>query len=336
MPLIPHSSYRPPFGFQCGHLQTIYPTLFRRTPWVTTERERISTADGDFLDLDWARTRPSRKLAILSHGLEGSSRRSYVQGMAQALDRAGWHVLAWNFRGCSGEPNLKLQSYHSGSINDLEAVINHSDSHNCYEQIALVGFSLGGNITLKLLGDFGHYIHPKIKAAVTISVATDLAGGAQRLERFGNRIYMRRFMKTLHGKVREKMTSFPDEIEDEGLDAMRTFREFDDAYTAPIHGFASVQDYWRQCSSNQHLKNITIPTLLINAQDDPFLSSGCYPVQAAQSSSHFHLEMPKHGGHMGFIEFNHEKEYWSEQRTVSFLNENIPAPSNQGYRPIPE
>lgn len=320
MPLLEQSNYNPPFGFCSGHLQTIYPALLRKLPLTTTERERISTPDGDFIDLDWARAKPCNRLAILTHGLEGSSSGHYVQGMALALVRAGWNVLAWNFRSCSGEPNRKLRSYHSGSIEDLETVIHHAEAARHYESIALIGFSLGGNVTLKLVGDLGHFINPKIKAAVGISVPCDLAGSAKRLEHHTNRLYMHRFLKTLSGKVREKARRFPGEIDAAGLELMRTFREFDDAYTAPIHGFINAADYWRQCSCSNHLQNISIPTLLINARDDPFLTPSCYPIEAARSNPHFYLEMPKHGGHMGFIKLNEDKAYWSETRTVEFLN----------------
>ena len=244
MPLVKQSSYKAPFGYISGHLQTIYPALIRKVPLQTKERERIATADGDFIDLDWAREQSFDRLAILTHGLEGSSNRAYMQGMARALIRAGWNVLAWNFRGCSGEPNRRLRSYHSGSIDDLETVIKHVDQTKHYHRIALIGFSLGGNVTLKLVGDLGHYIDPRICAAVAFSVPCDLASSAKWLEHHTNRLYMHRFLKTLSAKVREKIQRFPNQVHDDGLDQMRTFREFDEAYTAPIHGFINAEDYW--------------------------------------------------------------------------------------------
>lgn len=323
MPLIEDSSYRAPFGFYSGHLQTIYPALFRKLPYVTTERERLLTADDDFIDLDWARATPARKLAVLTHGLEGSSRGPYVQGMGGALLRSGWNVLAWNFRGCSGEPNRQLQSYHSGATHDLQAVLDHALGTGNYENVALIGFSLGGNITLKYTGDQGPAIDPRVRAAVGLSVACHLASSARRLENWENRIYMRRFLKTLRHKVRHKMRHFPDQLDDTGLDAMRTFRQFDGAYTAPIHGFASADDYWQQSSCLSVLDNVAIPTLLINAQDDPFLTSECFPTHLARKHPHFTLETPRHGGHMGFVRFNPKKEYWSEQRVVAFLEESL-------------
>lgn len=325
MPELPQSTYRPPFGFANGHLQTIYPTIFRRTPQICTRRERIETPDGDFLDLDWSPDCGNRKLAILSHGLEGHSQRKYMQGMARALCRAGWQVLAWNFRGCSGEPNRRLQFYHSGSTGDLDTVIRHADRAGRYQAIALLGFSLGGNITLKLVGDQAAALNPRICAAVAFSVTCDLSSSAQQLAGWQNSIYMRRFLKTLRQKVRYKAARFPGELTLPGLESMRSFYEFDDAYTAPVHGFRDAADYWAQCSSLHSLPHIRIPTLLVNACDDPFLSPSCYPVELARNHPHFHLETPRSGGHMGFVSFNASKTYWSEQRAVDFLAAHGPA-----------
>ncbi|MFP4069910.1 MAG: YheT family hydrolase [Opitutales bacterium] len=319
MPVLIHSTYRPPLAFRNRHLQTIFPALFRKPPQATPERERITTPDGDFLDLEWARRKPSPRLAVLTHGLEGSSQATYIQGMARALVRAGWNVLAWNFRGCSGEPNRRLQSYHSGATGELQIVLDHALAHHDYDSITLVGFSLGGNLTLKYIGDAGARIDPRIRAAAAFSVPCDLADSAHRLEASGNRVYMHRFLKSLRAKISEKIRRFPGQIEDHGLAAMRTFAEFDDAYTAPIHGFASARDYWTQCSCRHVLHRIQIPTLLVNARDDPFLTPSCFPTEIAREHPHFHLETPAHGGHMGFVQFNRAGLYWSEQRTIEFL-----------------
>lgn len=321
MPIIDKSSYRAPLCFRNGHWQTIYPTLFRSLPDLDMQRERIETDDSDFIDLDWFCRSPSSKLAILSHGLEGSSRGKYMQGMTQALSKDGWHVLAWNFRGCSGVPNRLLRSYHSGATEDLHRVVQHACAKNKqhYKSIALIGFSLGGNMTLKYLGEQSEKIDPRIQAAVTFSVACDLASSAQRLEHWQNRIYMRRFLKTLTAKVREKIIRFPGQLQDHGMDIMRTFREFDGAYTAPIHGFPSADAYWAESSANQWLKTIPIPTLLINAKDDPFLTESCYPYEQAKQHAQFHLETPQHGGHIGFIQSAKQGSFWSEHRTTAFL-----------------
>lgn len=320
MPIVEPSTYRSPPGFGNGHVQTIYPALFRRVPLVTLERERIATPDGDFLDLDWAVQNRAARLATLSHGLEGDSRNTYVQGMAAALQRNGWDVVAWNFRGCSGEPNRLLRSYHSGATEDLHAVIDHALATGRYHRLALIGFSLGGNLTLKYLGDLGPDADRRITHAVAFSVPCDLASSSLQLEKFGNRIYMSQFLLRLRQKIREKTSRFPEQLSDTGLDAMRTFREFDGAYTAPLHGFTSAEDYWHRASCAPVLSRIAIPTLLVNAQNDPFLARPCFPIEAARRNPALHLEMPRTGGHIGFISFNRQNEYWSETRAVGFLH----------------
>ena len=313
------TDYRPPFGFRSAHLQTVYPTLFRRVPLVTDLRERIETADGDFIDLDWARSNNSQRLAVITHGLEGHSQSAYCQGMAQALQAAGWNVMAWNFRGCSGEPNRVLRSYHSGATGELKIVLDHIFATTAYTAVSLVGFSLGGNLTLKYIGDLGAAIDQRICGAVGVSIPCDLASSAKQLERWQNRIYMARFMRTLRKKVREKAARFPGVLDLEDLDTVLTFAEFDDRYTGPIHGFEGADDYWRQSSCLPVLGEIKVPTLLINAQDDPFLTLKCFPHEAALANPCLNLETPKHGGHLGFVSFRDEGFYWSEQRAVAFL-----------------
>lgn len=317
MPLLTSSTYRAPWGLANGHLQTILPVLFRRVPPITRERERIATPDGDFLDLDWNRDHRSESLVIITHGLEGNSANASVQGMASAFHLAGWDSLAWNLRGCSGEMNRLLRTYHSGAWEDLQCVIEHAAaSHGSYQNIVLVGFSIGGNLTLKYLGDRGSAIHPSIKRAVTFSVPCDLASSALVLESRINSIYMNHFMQDLRRKIREKAATFPEGISMEGLDQIRTFREFDGTYTAPLNGFLSAEDYWSKASSKPSLAGITVPTLLVNALNDPFLGPECFPRKEAEANPHLHLEFPESGGHLGFI--THANEYWSETRAVEF------------------
>jgi predicted alpha/beta-fold hydrolase len=325
MPIISPSSYRPPLLLPGGHLQTVAPTLARHRFSLRYERERIDTPDGDFLDLDWSRT-GARRLAILSHGLEGSSGRWYILSMAEALNRAGWDVLAWNFRGCGGEPNRTLRFYHSGATDDLQVVIDHALSSGAYESLALVGFSLGGNVTLKYLGERGGGIDPRIVAGVAFSVPCDLRSSAGALARPANGIYMRRFLNTLGEKVRAKAMAMPGLIDAEGIDAMRTFREFDDRYTAPLHGFRDAEDYWARCSSLGYLRGITIPALLVNAANDPFLAPGCFPVEEARASACFSLEIPAAGGHVGFPGRSRDGRYWMARRAVEFLGDIAPSP----------
>jgi predicted alpha/beta-fold hydrolase len=243
--------------------------------------------------------------------------------MVRALNRHGWDAVVWNFRGCSGEPNRKVRFYHSGDTQDLHTVLTHALQNVRYEKFALIGFSLGGNVILKYLGEQAHRLNPKIRSAVTFSVPCDLAGSAREMARFGNALYMKRFMGMLHEKVRAKMKLFPGRIDDRGFLFMRTFKDFDERYTAPLHGFTSAEDYWEKSSSKPLLGNITVPTLLVNALDDPFLASPCYPYREAQDNPHLFLETPKTGGHVGFISFNKRNEYWSESRAMKFLGSHV-------------
>ncbi len=320
MPLIDTSTYKAPFLFRNGHVLTIAPSLIRRLKSNFYQRERIDTPDNDFLDLDWSKA-GGTKLAIISHGLEGNSHRQYMVGMARMLNRNGWDALAWNYRGCSGETNRRLRMYHNGSIDDLDCVVQHALKTGAYQTIALIGFSLGGNLSLLYLGRNADVIDGRVKKAVVFSVPCDLRASALELAKPKNRFYMMDFLVTLHGKIKAKMELLPGEINDDRYYQIRTFKEFDDRYTAPIHGFKDAEDYWRTCSSGPFISRINIPTLIVNALDDPFLADGCYPVRETSRHEQVYLEMPSSGGHIGFIEFNKEKSYWSEKRAMEFLQQ---------------
>ena len=317
MPIVP-SQFRPPALLRNGHVQTILPVLLPRRFTLAPDRERLELDDGDFVDLDWHRAGAAR-VAILSHGLEGNSRQDYILGTARALLAAGWDVLAWNFRGCSGEPNRLLRFYHSGETGDLGAVIRHAAGR--YERIALAGFSLGGNMTLKYLGEAAP--HPAVCAAAAVSVPIDLASCALALdERRGNRVYLRRFMSTLVAKIEAKARRFP-ELDVTGARTIRSFREFDGRFTARIHGFRDAEDYWTRSSARPLLPRITVPTLLLNPRNDPFLAEPCYPEPEAAASAHLFLETPDSGGHVGFLDLANGLERWSERRVAEFLGEAV-------------
>lgn len=323
MPSIDHSSYHAPSWLPGGHLQTIFPALFRRVTRVTTRTERLELADGDFIDMEWAE-RGQDRLAILSHGLEGEVRAGYLQGMAAALVKRGWDVLAWSFRGCGGTPNRLPILYHSGATGDLHAVVSHAIANHPAGAIDLIGFSMGGNLTLKYLGEAAPDLSPRLHRAVAFSVPCDLACSSRQLSLPSNRIYMERFLRPLRMKVRAKARMFPDLMERldlTNLDRIRTFREFDDRFTAPLHGFRDAADYWERSSSRQFLPHIALPTLLVNALNDPFLGPACYPHEEAAASPSFHFESPQTGGHVGFPAFGTNGEYWSESRALEFLDQ---------------
>jgi hypothetical protein len=319
MPVIP-SDYIAPRWLWGGHRQTILPVLLPRRfhPWQ--KRERLELADGDFLDLRWQQAGHTR-LAILSHGLEGSVEAIYMRGMAQTLHQAGWDILGWNYRSCGGIENRLMRSYHSGESDDLRTVIAHAALK--YEKIALVGFSLGGNISLKCVGETPS--HPAVIAAVAVSSPVDLASCAKLLDDDpSNRLYLKRFLKTLKAKTLAKARRFPQLREmlagKDGIAAVQTIREFDERITAPVHGFAGAEDYWARASSLPHLHRITIPALILSARDDPLLGEPSFPDALAQSSHHLHLESPPHGGHVGFLDFQNGLQPWHERRVRMFLD----------------
>lgn len=320
MPVVAESSYRAPLLFSNPHVQTVYPTLFRRVTGVTYSRKRINTPDEDFIDLDISSVAAER-MAIVLHGLEGDSGRGYMLGMVKALNRGGWDAAALNFRGCSGESNRQVRFYHSGDTGDLRTAISQLSIDGRYSEMALVGFSLGGNVVLKYLGECGPNVPAVIRKAAAMSVPCDLTSTSHRLAEPANRMYMKRFLRLLRQKIRMKMAVMPGRLNDDGYERIRNFKDFDDRYTAPVHGFENAEDYWKKASSQPFLGQISVPTLLINAADDPFLTEPCFPVDEAKDNPFLLLEIPDHGGHVGFVTFNRSGEYWSESRVVSFLND---------------
>jgi len=300
-----------------GHLQSIYPSLFRKVKEVSYERERIFTTDGDFLDLDWSSTN-SPSIAIVSHGLEGSSDSKYVKGVTRLLNQNGWDVLAWNFRSCSGELNWKLRSYHSGATEDLDFVVQHAFKRKPYQKVALIGFSLGGNLTLKYAGEQSSDLDPRIQKVIAVSAPCDLAASSAYISTGFSRVYEKRFLNTLVPKAIEKSRKFGYPIKENITKNLRTIWAFDDLFTAPIHGFRDASDYYRQCSANRFIPSIEVSTLILSAWNDPFLADECYPFALTQKHPYVTLDVTKEGGHVGFFDGN-TKVYWSEQRMLRFL-----------------
>ena len=310
------TDYKPRLLFRNGHIQSIFPSLFRKVSGVCYKRERIETPDDDFLDLDWSYA-GGKILAVISHGLEGNSQRSYVKGMVKALNEANIDALAWNYRSCSGETNRQLRMYHNGSTDDLDFVIRHAIKKG-YKNIVLIGFSMGGNLSLLYLGQQAEKHLTQLKGAVTFSVPLDLKDSSEQLSLGSNKIYMKRFLKMLHQKVKDKMELFPDKIDDIGYDQIKDFKDFDDRYTAPLHGFKNAEDYWSKCSSGSLLGRIKVPSLIVNAEDDPFLGELCYPYEQRKNPN-VHLEIPKYGGHVGFMNQSISGKYWSESLSINFI-----------------
>ena len=341
MPVLP-CSYSPPPGLGNGHLQTVYPVLFRKNIFLQQQRVRIAAHGEDFLDLDISTPEsvnckaasargngdgrefsdchePSgRRVVIISHGLEGNAGRKYIKGMARAFNEAGCDVIAWNQPGCGGEPARTPRIYHMGETRDLRRVIDYARVLG-YTSIGLVGFSMGGNQILRFAGEAGADIDRAVRGLAVFSVPCDLPGAVRVLNRRVNRVYMFYFMRSLHPKIREMHRRFPHLFDINGLSGIFTFSEFDDRFTAPLNGVASAADYYARASSLPVLTRLPVPTLLVNAADDPFLSESCYPYAAAAQNPNLFLKVPDSGGHVGFVAFNAQNRYWSEQIARDFL-----------------
>lgn len=322
MPVI-DSTYQKPFFLPNAHFETIVPALFRKVKGVPYQRQRIDLPDGDFLDLDWAHRPRSRSLAIITHGLEGDTTRGYVRGMAKMFYQQGWNVLAWNHRGCSGEPNRLKRFYHSGSTEDLRAVIAYALSLEKYDEIVLIGFSLGGNMTLKYLGEEGSQTPSTIQKAIVYSVPLHLSSCSASLREAKNWIYAQRFKKDLSQKVKNKALRMPNQITTQYLAQIQTLKDFDNFYTAPLHGFADAEDYYEKSSSIYYVDKIQRPTLIVNAQNDPFLAPPCFPYELFEGLENVYFEAPQTGGHCGFTATGKSGFYWSELRAWEFVKAHI-------------
>lgn len=318
MPVKP-SEYDPPYIFKNGHFSTIYPNLLRKIKGVEQTRKRIELDDGDFIDVDWSFAPDNNRenLAIVIHGLEGNAQRQYILGLAKNLNEHQWNVAAINLRNCSGEVNRYYLSYNAGVSDDLHEIIQHIIHTYSYTTITLCGFSLGGNIMLKYLGE--ERILPKeIKAAVGISVPCDLYDSLIAINKPYNYIYQKRFILTLKRKLYERQKVFPDQIKAEDIKACNSLIDIDNLYTSKAHGYKDAIDYYTKCSCLQFLPNISIPTLLLNAKNDSFLGDKCYPEKEAQENSYLFLEIPEYGGHVGF--YLPGGTYYHEYKISHFLN----------------
>ncbi len=307
----------PPFYLFNGHLETIIPSLFRKVEGVKYRREKITTPDDDFLNLDWSEI-GSDRLLILSHGLEGDSMRHYIMGMVKLFNTKGIDTLVWNNRSCGGELNLKPILYHHGASYDLDTTINHVLQMNRYREIYLSGISMGGAQTLKYLGEKGLDLNPIITRAAVYSTPCNLPSSAATLKEKGNLFYKKRFLGKLKKKMIEKGNQFPALVDLELLLKVNDFDTFDTFFTAKIHGFKDANDFYQSVSADNWMPNIAIPCLILNALNDPLLGPACYPVSLAETKHEIILEMPKFGGHTGFVNKRDEFTY-AEYRVLDFL-----------------
>ena len=319
MPII-ESTYKPPFWAKKGFVSTVFSGLARKVEGVVQTRERITLPDGDFIDLDWSYSKEkSNKVIILLHGLEGHAQRPYLTGTAKHFNDNGIDAIGVNFRGCSGVPNLLYRSYHSGATEDLDAVVNHVLSKGSHNEIYIKGISLGANMALKYVGE-GNEIPKEVKAVIAVSTPCDLKGSCDELLSLKNRHYAIRFLDHLKKKLDPKLVQFPDNISIADYKSIKTLIDFDHVYTSKAHGFKDAFDYYEKASCLQFLPNIKVPSLIINALNDSFLSPACYPVKEAKQNPNLFLEMPQYGGHVGFID--KENVYYNEKRALEFIKNN--------------
>lgn len=316
------NEYNPPFFLKSGHLQTVL-TAFRKIERVgDCKKERINTVDGDFLDLNWCLSEKNKdeSLVILSHGLEGCYSSPYIIGMSNAFHDSGWDILSWNLRGCSREVNLKKKLYNAGCTDDLDAVCEHALKTKKYKKVVLIGFSLGANLSLLYGSERRKTLSDVSSAIIAFSGPVDLKSSAEELAKLKIKIYEKRFIKCMRMKVHKKAKQFPEVYKTELLSEAKTIRDFDRLYVAPVHGFADEYEYWKTCSSSTRLDKIEVPTLIVNALDDPFLGDKCYPHEQAAKNKYIKLETPKYGGHVGFFDSDFFNLTWAEKRALSFAN----------------
>lgn len=318
MPLLPGYSIKSPFWQFNGHLQTIIPNVTRKIEGVTYERERLQTWDHDFLDIDWSKI-GSDTLVIITHGLAGNTQAAYMKALVRISNENHWDALAWNCRGCSGEPNKKIHTFHGGKTDDLDWVVQHAIQKNKYKNIYLVGVSMGGNQTLKLMGEYGEKAPSQIKKAVAISVPVDMLSTSYHLIKGMNKIYSNRYLKQYIQILQQKEPLFPGQWDYNHVYKANNLHVFVERYTAPSFGFKNAEEYLSSQSSIHYLNSIKVPTLLINADNDPFLTPSSYPLSQAQKSESFHLIITKNGGHVGFDEANPSNYNWAEQKAMEFF-----------------
>lgn len=318
------NKYRPAWWLPGGHAQTIWGRFARARPALPLVREWLEAPDGDTIELHVLPAPDDAPRILMLHGLEGSIRSHYVGGMFQQARARGWGAALMVHRGCGAAPNVARRFYHSGETSDLAFVFRHLSERHPRSRWALAGVSLGGNVLLKWLGELAAGVDSRIVAAAAISVPYDLEAGARHIASGFARVYDRTFLKTLRRKALAKLERYPDLFERARLEQARSIFEFDDAVTAPVHGFRDARDYYSRSSSLGFLSALRVPTLLLSSVDDPFLPASVLPrVQAAVSgNSSIQLELTASGGHVGFVEGSApwRARYYAEERAFRFFD----------------
>lgn len=315
------STFTPAWWLRNSHLQTIWPAIVRKRKLkklVRLQRERLELPDGDFIDLDWVNKDVRGPVVIILHGFEGSANSHYARGMLHRVQQEGWRGVVIHFRGCSGEHNRLLKCYHSGDTADLSYAIAALQNREPDTDFTAIGYSLGGNVLLKWLGETGD-TNP-LKAAIAVSVPFELKKAANRVEYGFSRFYQWYFLRCLRRRLRRKFSKIEPPMDAAFLASLTTLREFDDHFTAPIYGFRNADEYYTTTSSRQFLRYITVPTLLLHAKDDPFMTEDVIPTEEELSPA-VALEVSQQGGHVGFVagRYPWRPVYWLEERAPQFL-----------------
>ena len=302
--------------FRNPHIHTIYARFAREVIKFPIENETIDLPDGDILEVGWVRNE-NKKLIILVHGLEGRADAPYMRSTGKVFHSFGWDVLTWSFRGCGFHPNKLLRSYNSGYTGDLSHLIELNKAR--YEEIVLVGFSVGGNLCLKYLGEAPEEIPTNIKGAVAISSPIDLGQTADELKRGANKIYLAYFLKSFKDKLTLKRTLYPHSFEPDFFKGIRDFEDYDNRFTAPWFNYRNAREYWEDASCERFLDKIRKPTLFLTALDDTFFRGANIPKGAARQNEYLHIEAVPRGGHVGFFKGLRASSSWMELRALSFL-----------------
>ncbi len=312
--------FRSPWWLRGAHAQTIVPALFASRPTVPVTRERWDTPDGDVIDVDRgpAPTQASAPTLVVFHGLEGNAESRYVLGLMACAAARGWHSLVPHFRGCGGELNRMPRFYHSGDSDEVDWILRRLHAGGGGAPLFAVGISLGGNMLLKWLGERGDDARAIVRRAAAVSAPMDLTAGGASLGRGFARVYARMFLRTLKAKSRAKLAQYPDLFDRARMEAARDLHAFDDVVTAPLHGFRDADDYWLRASSKPLLRHIAVPTLILNARNDPFLPAEALPTDAEVSSC-VTLSFPEDGGHVGFLDARADGSAWMPRRVTRFL-----------------
>jgi predicted alpha/beta-fold hydrolase len=317
------AQFKPAWWLPNSHLQTIWPVLCRgQVKGLTLERERLELPDGDFIDLDWSGKNQSGPLVLILHGFEGSIQSHYSTGMLQAINKQGWRGVFMHFRGCSGEPNRLLRGYHSGETEDIDYVVKTLHNREPNSPMAAIGYSLGGNVLLKWLGETG--VANPLKAATAVSVPFDLHKAIIRIENGFSRLYQRYLVKGARERLMEKFEKIKPPFDLSAFSKIVGIKEMDRQYTVPVHGLSSVEEYYTLASSCHYLRLIQVPTLLVQAKDDPFMTKDIIPTQD-ELSPYVTLEVTETGGHVGFVSgaFPWRPRYWLEECIPEFLKKHI-------------